>query len=340
MRWVVAQPGPSFSVEDVYAGWCEALEGLGQTVVRWNLDARLMFYGNIRLERDGQMEPAVDSQAAMGLAINGIYAALYKTRPDVLLVISGFFLPVDVYELARAYGTKVVIVHTESPFEDPRQAFRAQYADINLINDPTNLAMFPAGTRYVPQCYRESVHHPGPSRPEMVCDLSFVGTGYPSRVRFLEAMDLSGLDVVLGGNWQSVGDASPLLPYVAHDRTECLDNADTAALYRSTKVGLNIYRREAIADEFIAGWAMGPREVEMAACQLFFLRDPRGEGDELLDMLPTFSSPEEASDLLRYWLRHPAQREEAALKARSAIADRTFHNLAVDLLRRLESSYT
>jgi spore maturation protein CgeB len=336
MRWVVAQPGPSFSVEDIYAGWCEALEDLGQTLIKFNLDTRLIFYGNIRLERDGQMEPAVDSQAAMGLAINGIYAALYKARPDVLLVISGFFLPVDVYDLARAYGTKVVIVHTEAPYEDQRQAFRAQYADINLINDPTNLSMFPAGTRYAPQAYRPSVHHPGPPRPEMVCDLSFVGTGYPSRIAFLEAMDLSGLDVILAGNWQSVGDASPLMPYIAHDRDKCLDNADTAALYRSTKVGMNLYRREAQRPELSEGWSCGPREVEMAAVGLPFLREPRGESDELFPMLPSITSPEEASDLLRWWLAHPDERAEAALKARSAVADRTFHRLAVELLQTLD----
>ena len=29
MRWLVIQPGPSFSVADVYDGWVEALQGLG-----------------------------------------------------------------------------------------------------------------------------------------------------------------------------------------------------------------------------------------------------------------------------------------------------------------------
>jgi spore maturation protein CgeB len=332
----VAQPGPSFSVEDTYAGWCEALEDLGQTVVRFNLDRRLTFYGNAKMERDGQIEPAVDSIAAMGLAINGLYAALYKARPDVLLVISGFFVPVDVYELAWLYGTKVVIVHTESPYEDQRQLLISQYADVNLINDPTNLARFPDNTRYVPQCYRPSTHKPGPPRPEMVCDFAFVGTGYPSRVEFFERMDLAGVDVMLAGNWQSVDEGSPLFPLLALERDECLDNADTADLYRSAKIGMNLYRREAMQPELADGWAMGPREVEMAACGLFYLRDPRGEGDELLDMLPTFSSPEEASDLLRCWLPRAAQREEIALKARSAVADRTFHRHAVELLRQLE----
>lgn len=337
MRWVVAQPGPSFSVEDVYAGWCEALEGLGQTLIKFNLDARISFYSNIWLERNGEMEPAVaDKQAMLGLATNGLYAALYKARPDVLLVISGFFIPVEVYQLARMYGTKVVIVHSEAPYEDLRQATIAQYADINLINDPTNLAMFPPGTHYVPQCYRPSLHHPGPGKPEMECDLAFVGTGYPNRIEFLEAMDLAGLDVLLAGNWQRVADDSPLAPFLANDRDKCLANTDTADVYRSAKVGMNLYRREAMRPELSEGWAMGPREVEQAASGLFFLRDPRGEGDEVLDMLPTFTSPEEATDLLRYWLPRADERAEIAMKARAAVADRTFLNLAKDLLQVLD----
>jgi hypothetical protein len=81
---------------------------------------------------------------------------------------------------------------------------------------------------------------------------------------------------------------------------------------------------------------MGPREVEMAATGLFFLRDPRGEGDEILDMLPTFASPEDASEQLRYWLAHDDERQALAGKAREAVADRTFHNHAATLLRLLD----
>ena len=40
--------------------------------------------------------------------------------------------------------------------------------------------------------------------------------------------------------------------------------------------------------------AMGPREIEMAACRLFFLRDPRPECDEVFPMLPAFDGPEDA----------------------------------------------
>jgi hypothetical protein len=102
-------------------------------------------------------------------------------------------------------------------------------------------------------------------------------------------------------------------------------------------MGINFYRREAEPEhEHDVALAMGPREVEMAACGLPFLRDPRAEGDEVLSMLPTFDSPGDASEKLRWWLDHPGQRFRAASLAREAIADRTFENAARDLLQRLD----
>jgi hypothetical protein len=168
-------------------------------------------------------------------------------------------------------------------------------------------------------------------------EFAFVGTGYQSRAQFLEAMNLDGLDVLLAGNWAQLEDDSPIRRYVAHDPEECLDNERTVEVYRSTEVGLNLYRREAEAEHLAAGYAMGPREVEMAATGLFFLRDPRPEGDDVLSMLPTFTTPEDAADQLRWWLTKPDSRREIADKAREATADRTFTNQAARMLRLLDT---
>ncbi|HVE27895.1 MAG TPA: glycosyltransferase [Sporichthya sp.] len=337
MRWVVAAPGASFSVLDVHRGWVEALTELGQKVIDFRLDERIIFYGSVLKEiREGTFARALTPEQAYELAVNGLYAALYKARPDVLLVISGFFIPTELLDRARRSGTRVVLVCTEQPYEAPRELKLAEYADLTLLNDPTHLTKFPGATMYVPHSYRPSVHHPGAAVPDLECDLAFVGTGYDSRVDFFQRMDLTDLDVLLAGNWPTVDEESELYPFLAHGPDECLDNASTANVYRSARVGLNLYRREAQAPDLVAGWAMGPREVEMAACQLPFLRDPRPEGDELLPMLPTFSSPEEASELLRWWLANPDARADAALKAREAIADRTFTHHAAGVLRLLD----
>ena len=119
-------------------------------------------------------------------------------------------------------------------------------------------------------------------------------------------------------------------------RGAIVDNATAAKVYRSAKVTANLYRKETSKNGSADGWAMGPREVELAACGSFFLREPRAEGDVLFPMLPTFTEPGEFSDLLRWWLAHPRQRKAAAAAARAAVADRTFKQTSAALLRLLD----
>lgn len=352
MRILVAQPGPGFSVADVYVGWVEALQDAGQHVSKFNLDDRLAFYSNALFPAAGEdlgtaepgsgikVRPACTGEQAIELAVNGLYSSVMRNRPHVLMIVSAFFTPPELLETVRAAGVKVVVVHTESPYEDERQLAIAAHADLNLVNDPTNLEAFrqlgPA--EYFPHAYRPSVHHPGPADPVYGCDLAFVGTGFPSRVEFFEAMSLDGIRVALAGNWALLGEGSKLADSVIHERAdECFDNAEAAALYRSAKVGLNLYRREARENDTAEGWACGPREIEMAACQLPFARDPRPESDGLFPFLPTFSTPDEAVEQVRWLLNNDRLREDASIKAREAVADRTFDQHVVRLLRLLDA---
>jgi spore maturation protein CgeB len=343
MKILAAHPGPNFSVHDCYVGWVEAFRELGHQVADFNLSERLTFYDAALLEvGQNRFRKALTAEQATSLAVNGLYAALYKTRPDVLFAVSAFFYPHELFDLARAYGTRIVVLHTESPYEDGRQLQTAEHADLNLINDPTNLAAFQrvAPTVYTPHSYRPKLHTPGPVVDGFRSEFAFVGTGYASRIAFLEAMNLDGLEVLLAGNWTQLDDTSPLRRHVGHDVDECIDNTQTVDVYRSTQVGMNLYRREAEAEHLAYGWSMGPREVEMAATGCFFLRDPRPEGDDVLPMLPTFTTPEDAAEQLRWWLSKPDSRREVAGKAREAVADRTFTKQAARVLRLLDSKET
>jgi hypothetical protein len=146
-------------------------------------------------------------------------------------------------------------------------------------------------------------------------------------------VDWSGIDLKVGGYW---GGGEDFHDRLVHPMNECLPNEETVQLYRSCKASLNVYRRTANSPELSEGWSMGPREVELAATGTFFLRDPRPEGDKVLSMLPTFSSPEEFGDKVRWWLRHDDARADAARAARAAVADRTFANQARCLLAAAE----
>ena len=282
---------------------------------------------------------------ALKLAMQGISHAAFTFWPDAVLFVSGFFVTPGMMQLLQQRRMKVVLLTTESPYQEQMQLERAQCSDITLLNDPTNIELYRdlgVVAEYSPHAYRPSVHYPRaagtPVNPELAADLAFIGTGFASRIDFFERMKLDDLDVLLGGCWPLAAH-SPLRKYMGHDVEECVPNDEAAEVYRNAKCGINFYRRE--YDEADEGgtavpWAMGPREVEQAACGLFYLRDPRAEGDGVLDMLPTFSGPEDAGEQLRWWLAHDSERAESALKAREAIADRTFTSNAKRLLALLE----
>lgn len=334
MRWLLVHPGPHYSVADLFVGYGEALTAAGEKVLTYPLGDALTFYDSALLEAGpGRFRKAFTPDQATEHAASRLAGMLYKTRPDVLLVVSGFFADPRMLDLARRDGVKVVTLHTEEPYEHERELALAAHADLALLTDPVHIGEFRDVTRaeHFGHAYRPTVHHPGAADPALACDFAFVGTSYPSRVQFLEAMDLDGIDTVLAGNWEHLPLDSPLRRHIA--TVDCLDNTDAAALYRSAKAGLNLYRREG---EQSAGWAMGPRELEMAACGLPFVRDPRPETDDVLGMLPTFTTPDEATELLRWLLDHDDERLALASKAREAIADRTFDRHAARLLRLLD----
>ncbi len=339
MRWLACQPGPAYSVQDCHNGWVEALRAAGEKVLDYPLGDWITFFGAAQIRAGtGDYRQAFTGDQAYEAAADRLAAALYKTRPDVLFLTSGFFLPLPLLDTARRDGVKVVLLCTEQPYELTRELEIAEHSDIALLTDPTTIGHFAnvCAAVHQPHCYRPSVHHPGPADPTLEADLAFVGTGFPSRVEFFEAMKLDGLDVMLAGNWQDLAEDSPLRKHIVGGPEECLDNARTAEVYRSMRVGLNLYRREAEAEDLVQGWAVGPREIEMAACGGFFLRDSRPEGDALFPSLPIFRSADEAGEQLRWWLAHPQARADAAAKAREAVLDRTFDHAAARLLRLIE----
>jgi len=339
MRTLIVRPGPSFSVQDVSHGWRDGLIEHGVTVADFNFDDRLDFYASAQIENAGELRQAFSKDAAVKLASKGILAACYEFWPDVVIIVSALFVPPETVELIRSRGHKVVLLLTESPYEDDRQIHQADFADFVLLNDPTNLDAFREknpNTFYVPHAYDPKRHYPGPADPDKACDFAFVGTGFDSRIKFFEAVDFEDLDAVLAGMWGRLDEDSPLRQLVPHPIDWCIDNAEAADLYRSTTSSLNFYRREANEDSHADGWACGPREIELAACGAWFMRDSRPESDELFPMLPTFTEPGEIRPLIDWAKAHPIEREEAALKANAAIADRTFAANAAWLLNEID----
>lgn len=331
----MVHPGPEYSVSDVHRGWLKGLAAVGVEVREYNLHDRLNFFASAwHMTVDGEFVKALDKEQVVHVAAGGVKQACYDWWPDVVIVISGFFVNQHLIDVMRDRGHKVVCVMTESPYQDDHQLDQADRFDAVVLNDPTNLARFldvNPNSLYLPHCYDPDIHHPGPS--DFEADCAFVGTAFPSRVEFMQRVDWAGIDLALAGNWADVPD--DLTRYVVHDPDDCLPNERTADVYRGTLTSFNLYRTEAQRSELSDGWAMGPREVELAACGTWFARQSRPEGDDLFPMLPLFETPEELGDQIRWALAHPDERHNAAERARAAVMDRTFDVNAKRLLSTL-----
>lgn len=336
MKVLIVHPGPDFSVADVYQGWMAGLTKLGCEVREYNLHDRLAFYAAAEIEGT-----RLSRDEAIHLASNGLQAKCYQFEPDLVLVVSGFYITEFIWNLWKTKRQQLVVLFTESPYEDDHQSWLAGETDaLCVVNDPINLDRYPSGTVYLPHAFDPDRHHP--TDVEKTVDFSFVGTGYPSRIEFFEQVDWSGIGATFGGNWKGLEPDSQIRPLLLHgSETHCSPNEETVDLYRQSKVSANLYRGnrrpdlEANSPELAEGWAMGPREVELAACGTFFLREPRGEGDLVFPMLPTFTEPAEFESLLRYYLTHEDEREACAQEALAAVQDRTFENHARTLLQLL-----
>ena len=331
-RVLVIEPGPNFSVSDVSNGWIAGLEGCGCDVRRFPLGEWLGYFA---AAQKAAGENVRDWHDVAEMVQPQIRAAAFEWWPDLIVCVSGFYITPGTFNLFRARRLPTAIVFTESPYEDDSQAPLAAFADVCIVNDPTNLDLFrehQPQTYYLPHAYNPEIHYRRTVGPEYQSDVCFVGSGFPSRVRLLEAVDWSGIDLALAGYWGETAKDSPLLKYLAHDVDAACPNDETIKLYSGTKASLNIYRKEAMRPDLSDGWAMGPREVELAATGTFYLTEPRGENRERFGFVPTFDGPDDLSEKLRWWLDHPDQRADVARQARAAVEAQTFTEHAKRLL--------
>jgi spore maturation protein CgeB len=328
-------------VSDVHDGVLKGLKANGVDARSLNFDDRLGFYSAAHVPEGDEWRKAMSVDQAKHLAARWVEAECFRWWPDVVIWISAFVAPPDVLELFKHRPQHTVGWFTEAPYEDLEQLALAPLFDTVVLNDPATIDAYRAVNErswYLPHSFDPDIHRPGEADPDLRADFGFVGTGFAERVALFDAVDWSGISAVFGGNWTSTSDDSPIRKFLCHDLAQCMPNESTAALYRSVKASANLYRRSMLAPGCTAeGWAMGPREVELAASETFFLRDPRGEGDEILSMLPTFDGPDDFGEQLRWWVEHDSQRIDAARAARKAVADRSFKHTTAEFLRLIST---
>lgn len=270
---------------------------------------------------------------------------------DVILALSGEHLDVGTALALRAVARRSAVWVTEDPYTiDRRRGRWAEAFDVVLTNERACVDEYGPGRGvYLPWCTDPDAFRPTGADPHLSCDVLFVGTGFPERVRLLNALvpHLRGLTVRLVGAFERWGARALLDPWL-RERLDApvFDQEALARLYASAAVVLNVHRsgkpRDALPEDRntlgVPAQSPNNRVFDVAACGAFQLVDRRpalaGAFDEGREMV-TFSSAEDLATKLEWYLARPAQRQAIARAARARVlAQHTYvHRLRTVLAR-------
>ena len=352
LRVLLCHPGASSSTADVEAGLRYGLEQHQVEVIRFRLDERIdrsARWLHAAWRKASKRNPSIEKPTMADIFYQAGLGALERAlrfQVDVVLVVSAMFLHPDVIILMKRAGLRVCVLFTESPYDTQKELRVAGIIDGCWTNERSVVASFQQVCRqvgYLPHAWHPERHLPGPKLEDQQVpahDVVFVGTAFRERVEWLQAVDWTGIDLGLYGNWQTLGSRSSLRQFVRD--TVPINNITTASLYRRAKIGLNLYRESMgwgrFAPRIAAAESLNPRAYELAACGAFHLSQDRAEVREVFgDLVPTFRTPIEAAALIRAWLVDEPGRQRVAAQLPARVAESSWADRAACVIGDLQT---
>jgi spore maturation protein CgeB len=170
---------------------------------------------------------------------------------------------------------------------------------------------------------------------EYGCDVCFVGSMYPERVKLLETLSDFNLGV-WGPGWERINTDSPLKPYI---RGGCVIPDIWVKIYNASKIVINYmgsYGGEAAEDKI---YQASPRVFETMGCRSFQIVDAKKDVLTLFkpgEHLVCFNKIHGAKDLVKYYLNHHQERREIAQKGhREVLEKHTYVHRIKELLKTI-----
>lgn len=232
MKVLLIGAGASWSIADVEAGLAHGLRVQGVDVLRYHLDARIagatrwLFNAwRIKKKSDPDMPRPTSADVFYQAGMGALERAL-RHQVDAVVAVSGMYLHPDVIVLMRRAGLLVTVLFTESPYDLEHELKMAEMCHGIWTNERTVVERFAAvcpNARYLPHAWHPERHYPGAQAEDFeapVHDVVFVGSGFRERVEWFRAIDWTGIDLGLYGQWDSLASRDRLRQYVVWDTTE------------------------------------------------------------------------------------------------------------------------
>ncbi len=315
MRAILLHPGSSYSTHDVFMGLLDGLQAQdGVDLSVYPLDMKLgastrFLLAQWRFERRLGRSPRRPTDLDVQLqACDGLLTRILIGRPDWLIVVTGMFVPLAVLQVAKRTGVKIALLLTESPYDEHEEARLATVADVVFTNERRTAER--RGWHYLPHAWRKGVHDAAQAAtlPEARDRCLFVGSAFPERVTWLQALIRQGAPIDLYGAWDDVPE-----DLAAHVKADVIANEKAAQYAKAYGCALNLYRssRGWYGDRHIAptdAYSLNPRAYELARLGVPHLSSPRAETREKFgDLVPTTDDPQEAAEIVERLTRLTSQ---------------------------------
>lgn len=333
-RILIAYPGPIHSTFDVATGYEKALGNLGHTVYGYPYHKWLGFYEQTLRHWETVNDQYDFTPADVSLhSSEKLIIAACEFIPDVILVISGSALHAHAFRLLYNLSLPVVLILTESPYEDETQAKMVEQGHIahaftNERLSVDRLGAFGVPVTYLPHSFDPDVHKPTEANGEHQSGVFFHGTIWPERAELFDVIFDDRVDMRFSG----IGASGKKYRCLA------IGNAKLAQMYSGAKICLNhhrtIKRKPGVNIALGEAASIGPRAYEIAACGAFQLCDDTRQ--ELWDVfgesVPTYKNAVDLRAQIEYYINRPDERQELAALSHKRVQDCTFERRAAEIV--------
>jgi spore maturation protein CgeB len=249
-----------------------------------------------------------------------------ETKPDISIVTGGHRIISSAVNKMKSDGVVTVLWTIDAPlYFQPIMDVAPFYDQIFCQGTEAIELLDKAGIRgaqWLPMACDPGYHHPvectSEEKKKYGSDIVFVGSYYPERAALFEKM--TDLDLTIWGpGWESLPQSSPLKRKI---RGKYTTPDEWLKIYSVSKIVLATHYQD--PQNRFPVYQASPRVFEVLACGAFLMCDDQRDVFSLFkdgEDLVKFVDTTDLINKINYYLAHPEERKEIAVKGRRNVIE-------------------
>lgn len=256
------------------------------------------------------------------------------TRPDVILVSRGYWLPSSIVSHLRTFGIPLGLWVVDDPYNIRIHERLAQPYHFVVTQEASCLSHYRQKNKrclYLPLAVNPKKYAPARVSAKYRSDVCFVGSGLPERIRVIDRLApflLQKKFILIGRWWERLTRYEQLKRHIVNHP---IAPREAAYYYNGAKIVLNIHRTDNDVGDNptrIPSFTPNNRTFDIAACQAFQLVSHRRHLNRFYELekeIVSFKNLPELKRKIDYYLAHDDARETIAARAYGrTIAEHTY----------------